>query len=346
MISIEKKTEKEAMLKAKARARREAWENAEIEARKAYKAKKGAIPKAARDISLVACFEDASGYQFVETADTLSGRRRWFVKPSGEISAPAALTLARAYAGTDGAACPNLLDSFPGASNILATSFKPQRDSDDPFAFNIDIDYSARSSDTDPEEPWEAPPSVSVTNQSMEVSFEYDLDGFPVLNSAGGKLEATTELKIKIITVSRASLTFSPETATAAEGSINPEAVTLCGYPAAAFCAQLVSWVASPAYTAKGTKYYQQNIVFQIIVGQDDAEKPITWKFEIMDIGHYYLNSEGKQVRFKDGNDNDMAQPQKLNGSGGDGSAGDAVYLAYKRFKESSDDWPSLPSAL
>lgn len=347
MISDEDKVKKSMRQKAEAEARAQAWAKAEAEARAKLKARAKERVKALRDITLLECFEDAAGYQFVETENALSGRRRWFVKTELVISAVDALAAARAYVGTDGAACPNLLDSFPGASNCVATSFHPQRDSEDPSVFNIDIDYAVRSSGSaeNPEAPWEDPPNVSVENQSMEVPFERDLDGKPVLNSAGGKIEATTEIKIKVITITRASLTFSPTVSTDAEGSINPDAISICGYPAQPYCAQLVTWVASPAYTPKGTKYYEQTIVIQVIVGQAGVITPITWRFELMDLGVYYLE-DGEQVRFTDGKGNEMVQGQKLDGAGGDGRLGTGVYLSFKRFKEDTSSWPNLPSRL
>ena len=277
-----------------------------------------------------------------------TARRRFNVRTDGDIGEFSLLVLCSQLVNKP---IPSVGDGFPdpAVNYLVVNRVWPQRDTDDPLSWFIDVDYSdlpgLSVSSGDPERPWLNPPTIAVDNSSIYVAFTKDAMGVAVLSSAGSPMDCTTQLPIKIITVTRSVQAHNPAVASAAEGTINANAVTICGYAAADYCAKLVKWVGIPNYTPKAkTKYYVETIVFHVIIGQVGTYKK-TWRREILDQDVYYLNGGVKaRIQIKG---QDACTPQLLDGNGGIlAIGGTPVYHTYYEFVTGEANWPTVPAAL
>lgn len=224
----------------------------------------------------------------------------------------------------DYAECPQVHDVYVDTRSLdlggepftdtgaLAVKRHAERASDTPYIFMVDIEYSTRYGDPEKqiEDPTERPPTRDWSGASEEIALIQDVDGRPIVNSAGEFLEPpqTDELGSAVVTITKFinDGDFNPVTYVSYQGATNSD--TFLGFDPGT--CKFKSWKAPP--------HFENGI----------SCRQLTVEIHIREQGWArYLLDQGYQARKLDVDDDTLSQivdgfgatpsgPTLLNGEG------------------------------
>lgn len=148
------------------------------------------------------------------------------------------------------------------------------------------------------EDPLQDRPSIRWGSRTVRVPVRLDIDGKPILNSAGQKFDppAEEDLQVLVYEYSHNIATYSEANAQNYRGAINSDNFTLAGLALEPYQARITSINATNA-ERNGTRYWRESVVVEIA---DD------WRLTLVDEGIVKKSAEdgaGDPVYINDGNE-------------------------------------------
>ncbi len=163
------------------------------------------------------------------------------------------------------------------------------------------------------QDPLAMDPQFSWTSLSSSENIDSDIDGKPIINSAGETFTDPIQEDYYdlVLTYSDNQLSFDPVAARAYQGTINSD--TFLNFP--------VKTVRCTKYTATrqriaDTYYWQRDLEFVMRYDPNNALAN-GWVRRLMDKGYNKLTTGGVREVIKDTNGDAMSEPTLLNGEGG-----------------------------
>jgi hypothetical protein len=214
--------------------------------------------------------------------------------------------------------------------------------------WQVEIEYSneaksggGSSSESDLA-PWLRTPTYRSAPSNYEVALEqdYSTPARLVRNSLGDAFDPvpTTVKANRMLTISRARLTWSESTAQSLQNTINSAPVTVRGTAYAAGALRLVNWSAESAeWTNDGgatIPYYEEVIEIEVATGADGHT------LKILDQGYSYKTGDGNTARFTNDDGTTAPEPMLLDGAGFPGSSASPVFLPFQQYPKAS--WTPL----
>lgn len=193
--------------------------------------------------------------------------------------------------------------------------------------------------------PLEAPTEVAWSSSTYTEPVTVDIEGNAIVNSAGQPFDPplTQERHPIVATIAYNSESYDPNTGLNFQDHVNDTATTIANLTnVPARMARILEIGAVQQYWEDITYW---RVTVKVEVNNAEWDDGQGWDRRLLDQGIYEKDGDGKTIRMRTDDGEEVTEPLKLNGSGGklDPQTADPVFLTRKTFKEA--DFSSLKLA-
>lgn len=239
------------------------------------------------------------------------------------------------------AGSPQLGDPHPRFPDAHVKSIRPRRQRG-LYLYEFEVEYSTEEEE-ETEDPLAEPFKFDYSDQVIQVPAQFDLDGFYLTPSTGLEMFdplPTVDVFIEVMTIQRNVELWDTDRRhflRPFRGAVNED--EFFGEPAGSVRCASITGSNDERHAIKFTREtYRFEIRQPILLGVQvvDGEDPpatsdiLGWEDAFADLGSFYLDSSDNQIEFVTSKGAQRGTLGMLDGSGGQNTTGEPVYLRYK----------------